>query len=225
LFPAAALRPEISFEGFFMFVTEAFAEEAKPAAGAEGTDGHAAPAAAGDATHSEVGVAHEGEHGGAFPPFDSSTYASQLLWLALTFGFFYWFLKKVILPRLAGILSTRESRIAKDLADAEKMKLEADASVAAYEQELASAKAKSADIAAKAANAAKEDAAAKRKSAEASLDRKLAEAEGKIEAIKASGMKEVGRIAEDTAAAIIKQLTGASISGSEVASAVKLVKG
>jgi F-type H+-transporting ATPase subunit b len=208
-----------------MFVTEAYAEEAKPAAGAEGSDSHSTPAAAGGATHSEVGVAHEGEHGGVFPPFDSSTFASQLLWLALTFGFFYWFLKKVILPRLSAILSTRESRIAKDLAEAEKMKLEADASVAAYEQELASAKAKSADIAAKAATAAKEDAAAKRKSAEASLDEKLAEAEGKIAAIKASGMKEVGRIAEDTAAAIIKQLTGISVSGAEIASAVKSVKG
>jgi F-type H+-transporting ATPase subunit b len=208
-----------------MFVTEAFAEEAKPAAGAEGADGQATPAAAGEATHSEVGVAHEGEHGGVFPPFDSSTYASQLLWLALTFGFFYWFLKKVILPRLGEILSTRESRIQKDLADAEKMKLEADASVAAYEQELASAKAKSADIATKAANTAKEDAAAKRKSAEAALDKKMAEAEGKIAAIKASGMKEVGRIAEGTASAIIKQLTGTSVSASDIAAAVKSVKG
>jgi len=205
-----------------MFVTEALAEEAKPAAGAEG---HATPAAAGDATHSEVGVAGEAEHGGTFPPFDSSTYASQILWLALTFGFFYWFLKKVILPRLGDILSTRESRIAKDLAEAEKMKLEADASVAAYEQELASAKAKSADIATKAANAAKEEAAVKRKSAEGLLDKKLAEAEGKIADIKARGMKDVGRIAEDTATAIIKQLTGVSVSGSDIASAVKSVKG
>jgi F-type H+-transporting ATPase subunit b len=207
-----------------MFVTEAYAEEAKPAAGAEGAEGHATPAA-GDTTHSEVGVAHEGEHGGAFPPFDSSTFASQLLWLALTFGFFYWFLKKVILPRLGDILSMRESRIAKDLTEAEKMKAEADASVAAYEQELASAKAKAAEIASKAGNAAKEDAATKRKSAEAALDKKLAEAEGKIADIKARGMKDVGRIAEDTVSAIIKQLTGASISGSDVASAVKSVKG
>jgi F-type H+-transporting ATPase subunit b len=201
-----------------MFVTEAYAEEAKPAAGAEG---HSTPAA----TNTETGVPHEGEHGGAFPPFDSSTYASQLLWLALTFGFFYWFLKKVILPRLGDILSTRESRISKDLAEAEKMKAEADASVAAYEQELATAKSKAAAIAAEAGNAAKEDAAAKRKAAETSLDKKLGEAETKIADIKARGMKDVGRIAEDTATAIIKQLTGASVSGSDIASAVKSVKG
>jgi F-type H+-transporting ATPase subunit b len=214
-----------------MFVTEAFAEEAKPAATAEGTAGetHATPAEgttpAGGVTHSETGVAHEGEHGGVFPPFDSSTYASQILWLAITFGLFFLFLKKVILPRVSSILSTRESRISSDLKAAEKMKEEADAAVAAYEQELASAKAKSAEIATKAGNQAKADADSKRKKAEAELDKKLGEAETKIAAIKAAGMKDVGKIAEDTVAEIIKQLTGVSTTTSEVASAVKSVKG
>ena len=127
-----------------MFVTEAFAEDVKPAAEA-GADAHgaavegAAPAAG--AAHTESTAGNEGEHGGGvFPPFDSSTYASQILWLAMTFGLFYLFLKRVILPRVGGILSDRESSIASDLKAAEKMKEEADASVAAYEQELASAK-------------------------------------------------------------------------------------
>jgi hypothetical protein len=40
-----------------------------------------------EGTHSETG-AHGGDAagGGVFPPFDSSTFASQLLWLAITFG-------------------------------------------------------------------------------------------------------------------------------------------
>ena len=211
-----------------MFVTEAVAEDAKPAATAEGaaTDTHSTPgdSAAPAATHSETGVA-EGNHGGVFPPFDSSTYASQILWLAVTFGLFYLFLKKVILPRVGAILETRESRIASDLKAAEKMKVEADAAVAAYEQELASAKAKAADIAGKASDASKEEASAKRKAAEGSLDKMITEAEGKISAIKAAGMKEVGKIAEDTVSEIIKQLTGSSASSSDIAAAVKSVKG
>lgn len=206
-----------------MFVTEAFAEDVKPAAQA-GTDAHGA-APAGGAAHTESTAGKDGEHGGVFPPFDSSTYASQILWLALTFGLFYMFLKRVILPRVGGILSDRETRIASDLKAAEKMKAEADASVAAYEQELASAKAKSAEIAGKAATAAKEEASAKRKAAEGELDQKISAAEAKIASIKASGMKEVGRIAEDAVSEIIKQLTGAGASAADVASAVKSVKG
>ncbi|MCE3544037.1 hypothetical protein LXJ56_28060, partial [Escherichia coli] len=54
-------------------------------------------------THSETGVAHKG----VFPPFDSSHFASQLLWLALTFAFFYLFLSRVVLPRIGGIIETR----------------------------------------------------------------------------------------------------------------------
>lgn len=193
-----------------MFVTGAFAEEAVTAPAAESSAHTSEPA---------------GEHGGVFPPFDSSNYPSQILWLAITFGVLYFFLQRVIIPRVGNILSERASRITGDLAAAEKMKAEADAAVAAYEQELAKAKANAADIASKALNASKQESAAKRQVAEAALDRLMSDAEGKIAAVKSAGMKEVGRIAEDAAAAIIKQLAGSVASSADIAAAVKSVKG
>ena len=74
-----------------MFVTSAFAQESAPAAeGAHtGTEGD---------THSGTGVPAEAH--GTFPPFDPATFPSQLLWLAITFGLFYLFLKNVVMPRL-----------------------------------------------------------------------------------------------------------------------------
>ena len=117
-----------------MFVTDAYGQETAPSV--EGGHGAETPADAGHAAGTEV--PHEGGHGEAgFPPFDPSTFPSQILWVAITFGLFYLFLKKVIMPRLAGILEVRENRIAKDIDDATRMKGEADAAVAAYEQELA----------------------------------------------------------------------------------------
>ena len=50
-----------------------------------------------------------------FPPFDSSTFPSQLLWFALTFALLYYLMSKVALPRIAGILEDRRDRIASDL--------------------------------------------------------------------------------------------------------------
>ena len=101
-----------------MFVTDAYGQETAPAVegghGAERrrTPATAAPADAGHAAGTEV--PHEGGHGEAgFPPFDPSTFPSQILWLAITFGLFYLFLKKVIMPRLGGILEVRENRIAR----------------------------------------------------------------------------------------------------------------
>ena len=191
-----------------MFVTPGYAQETT------------APAL--DEAHTVEDAAHGG---GSFPPFDSSTYPSQLLWLAITFGLFYLFLKKVVLPRIGGILEVRRDRIAQDLDQAARMKEEADAAVAAYEQELADARAKANGIAQQARNAAQADAEAERKKTEAALEEKLAGAEASIASIKSSAMREVGVIAEETAAAIVQQLLGGKADRAAVAAAVRSARG
>jgi F-type H+-transporting ATPase subunit b len=197
-----------------MFVTSAFAQESAPAV--EG--GHTVTE--GD-THSETGVPAEGH--GVFPPFDPATFPSQIVWLAITFGLFYLFLKKVVMPRVGGIIDVRNDRITQDLDHAARLKGEADAAVAAYEQELAEAKTKANAIGQQASDAAKVEAEAARKTVEAALDQKLGEAEARISSIKATAMKEVGTIAEDTASAIVEALVGGKASKAEIAAAVKSV--
>lgn len=199
-----------------MFVTPGYAQETAPAAGATHTDG-AAPAAG---AHTEAADSH-GKAG--FPPFEPTYFPSQLLWLAITFGLFYLFLNKVVLPRIGSILEVRRDRIAHDLDTAARMKEEADAAIAAYEQELADARAKSNKIAQDARDKAKAEADAERKEVEAGLNAKLVEAEGRISAVRASAMKDVGAIAEETATAIVQALVGKADKAS-VASAVKSVR-
>ncbi|MEP9385797.1 F0F1 ATP synthase subunit B [Mesorhizobium sp. KR9-304] len=203
-----------------MFVTDAYGQETAPAV----EDGHGAeaPADAGHAAGTEVPA--EGGHGEAgFPPFDASTFPSQILWIAITFGLFYLFLKRVIMPRLAGILEMRENRIAQDIEQATRLKGEADAAVAAYEQELAEARGNANAIGQKARDGAKEEAEAARKSISASLDQKMAEAEERVAKIKDAAMQDVGSIAEETAAAIVSAL-GGKAGKADVASAVKSVR-
>lgn len=190
-----------------MFVTPGYAQETAPAEG-----------------EAHTGQAEHGG-GGAFPPFDASTFPSQLLWLAITFGLFYLFLKNKVMPRIGGILEVRSDRIAQDLEQAARMKEEADAAVAAYEQELAEAKAKANGIAQQARDAAKAEAEAERKKVEASLAAKLSDAEAHIAGIKASAMQEVGGIAEETSAAIVQQLTGGAVDRAAIEAAVKSVRG
>ncbi|MBR2689743.1 MAG: F0F1 ATP synthase subunit B [Aquamicrobium sp.] len=199
-----------------MFVTPAYAEEAAPAAAGD----HAAHGE----TQAGTQVPAEGGHGGnTFPPFNPATFSSQLFWLVITFGLFYIFLKKVVMPRLGGILEVRSNRIAQDLDQAAKLKGEADAAVAAYEQELAEAKANANTIGQKSRDEAKAEAETARKSVEAGLEKKLAEAEERITAIKTSAMKDVGSIAETTASAILDSLVGKS-DKAEVAAAVKAAR-
>ncbi|WP_160010090.1 F0F1 ATP synthase subunit B [Rhizobium sp. 18055] len=207
------------------FVTPAYAEEA-PAGTAEtgavtGTDAHAAPAAG--EVHTETGVPAE-HHGGVFPPFDTSTYASQLLWLAISFVIFFVLMQKVIAPRIGGILEQRHTRIAQDLDEAARLKAQADADVAAYEAELAEARAKSNAIGTAARDAAKLKAEADRRAVEADLAEKLKAAEGKIADVKAKAFADVGTIAEETAKAVVEQLIGGTATKAEVTSAVTAAK-
>ncbi|MQW85306.1 F0F1 ATP synthase subunit B [Sinorhizobium saheli] len=200
-----------------MFVTAAYAQQSTTT---EGNEAHDA-ATAGE-VHTETGVAHEGEHGsGVFPPFDSSHFASQVLWLAITFGLFYVLMSKVIIPRIGGILETRHDRIAQDLDEASRLKGEADAAIASYEQELANARAKGHSIADTAREAAKTKASADRAGVEAELAKKITAAEARIAEIKSKALADVGAIAEETATAVVQQLIGGNVTKAEIAAAVK----
>lgn len=201
-----------------MFVTTAYALSATAAT-------EAAAPAEGETHNTETGVPHAAEEHGAFPPFDSTHFPSQILWLAITFGAFYFLVSKMIAPRIAGIIQTRESRIASDLAEASRMKNEADAAVAKYEQELSEARAKSAAIAAEARDKAKAEADAERARIEADLASKLAAAEASIAGIKSNAMSEVATVAQDVASEIVTQLTGLAVGKADVEAAVGTAKG
>lgn len=193
-----------------MFVAPAFAQEAAEDAVAE--------------THTETGVAENGGHQAEFPPFDASSYPSQLLWLAITFGLFYLFLKRVALPRIASILEVRRDRIAQDLDQAARLKEEADAAVATYEQELADARKKAGTIAQEARDNAKAEAESERREVEEALDAKLQEAESRIAEIKETALADVGTIAEDTAGIIVTELVGGRVDKKTIQAAVKAVR-
>lgn len=161
-------------------------------------------------TNTETGVAKDHGASGVFPPFDSSTFASQLLWLAITFGLFYYLMSRVALPRISSILEERSDRIAEDLAEAGRLKEESDAALAAYEQELAEAKSSAHAIAQDARDKAKAEMDAERVKVEASLASKIADAEARIAGIKSDALKEVDTIAADTTETLVKELTGGS---------------
>jgi F-type H+-transporting ATPase subunit b len=162
----------------------------------------------------------KGEHGGGFPPFQSQTFASQLIWLAIAFVLLYALMAKLALPRVGAIIDSRQKQIEGDFAEAHRLKNESDAAVAAYEKALADARARAQTIANETREKQQAQADATRKSLEGELNVKLVEAEKSIAATKTAAMANVRGIAEDAARAIIERLIGTAPDDKAVAAAV-----
>jgi F-type H+-transporting ATPase subunit b len=162
----------------------------------------------------------KGEHKGAFPPFQSQTFASQLVWLVIAFVLLYVLMLKVALPRVGAIIEKRQKRIADDIADAGKLKAQSDEAVAAYEKALADARARAQAIANETRDKQAAAAEARRKTLEGELNAKLAEAEKTIAATKSAAMANVRSIAEDATRAIVERLIGTEPSDKAIAAAV-----
>ena len=160
------------------------------------------------------------EHGSGFPPFQSQNFPSQLVWLVIAFVLLYVLMAKLALPRVASIIESRQKHIDEDIAEAGKLKQQADEAVAAYEKALADARARAQSIANETRERHEAAAVATRKQLEDELNTKLAGTEMSIAATKQAAMANVRSIAEEIARAIIERLSGSAPNDTAVANAV-----
>lgn len=170
-----------------------------------------------DATGTSTGL--PAEHGN-FPPFDKQSFPSQLLWLALTFATLYLLMARIALPRVASIIAARRQHIDGDLGEAQRLKGESDAAVAAYEKALADAHGRGQALIGEARTSQLAQTEAQRKELDAKLNARIADAEKGIATSKSAAIGNVQGIATDAAAAIVERLTGVAPDPGSVAAAV-----
>ena len=78
----------------------------------------------------------------ACPSYASRIFSPQIIWLAISFVLLLILMSKVAMPRVASAIEQRETRIKGDLDRAERVKIEADTALAAYQKTIADARAK-----------------------------------------------------------------------------------
>lgn len=153
----------------------------------------------------------------------AETYASQIFWLLIFFGFTFFVIGRGMVPKVLATVEARDTQIAGDLAAAQAARDEADRQEEAWRQRENENRANAQALLA----TAKADAAKKTEQrlvkAQAKIDAKLAEAESRIATARDAAMDEVETVAAEAAQDIVQRLAGVKVAKPAAAKAVKEV--
>jgi F-type H+-transporting ATPase subunit b len=154
------------------------------------------------------------------PQLDYTTFAPQLVWLAITFIVLYFLMARLALPKVRGAIEGRRHRLDSDLSRAAALKEEAEAALAAYQKTLADARATAQETLRQTSEKLAAEAAERQRQLAATLAEQIAAAEARIAAGKDQALSEIRGIAADVGGAVVEKLTGAVPDAAAMTSAV-----
>ncbi len=151
----------------------------------------------------------------------SQVYLSQFLWLAIALGFIFFVIARGMVPKIQATVEAREQQIAGDLEAAQKARLAADETEAAWRSRMDSARADAARIAQEAKARSGRDSEAKVKAAADKINLKVESAQGKIRDAVASARAEIEFVAAEAAQEMVRRVADLTVNKEEAAAAVK----
>lgn len=154
----------------------------------------------------------------------ATTYASQLFWLLLVFGFLYFGIAKAMLPKVGRVIESREAKIAGDLAEAQSAQTRASEAQVVKESTLAKARAEAQAAVGQATAKIQEENAQRLAALDSDLSVRLSAAEEQINAASTAASAELGKVAAAAAADVVTRLTGQAPSEDVIASAVSAAR-
>jgi F-type H+-transporting ATPase subunit b len=156
------------------------------------------------------------------PQLDFSTplTVSQVVWGAIIFVVLYILLSRNALPMVTSVLEERAARISKDLDEANAAKVSAEVGIAEADQAIAKARAEAQAAIHAALDEAKKAAALQGEALNARLEKQLQDAEAQIAQARASAMSALHQVATETAATVVRRLTGVAPDAGRLNSAI-----
>jgi F-type H+-transporting ATPase subunit b len=165
-----------------------------------------------------AGDAHAAKPG--LPQLDTTTFASQLFWLLISFAVLYFVISRIAAPKIGGVIQDRANRIKGDLDTAAQAKRDSEAAMAGYDKALADARAKALKASDAMRNAVQAEINVKNDQASKQLAADTAKAEARIGEMRKAAMARVGDVAKETAADIVQKLSGEAANANDLAAAV-----
>ena len=168
-------------------------------------------------THTTTEVPQKGS---SFPPFDTTTFPSQIFWLAVTFAFLFTVLWRLAGPRINGAITNRRAVINGAIAEAGRARADAEAAQAKYEMALTKARGRANALAEETRQKLNGEIAKAKTEADAKAHDAMAAADARIASTRESARQAVTAAARDAAIAIVERLTGDKVSAEDAAKAM-----
>ncbi len=166
-------------------------------------------------------TAAEGHSG--LPQLNPESFVSQAFWLIVIFFVLYVIMARIALPRIGTVIDARRHKISDDLAMATAAKDQAASVIAAYESELAKARAKAQGALQAATERAQVHDRNRQQHLADSLARDVALAEASILTAKKDAMAGLRQVATDITSSITQRLTGEKPDAAAVTAAIDAV--
>jgi F-type H+-transporting ATPase subunit b len=155
------------------------------------------------------------------PQLDVSTYAPQVIWLAISFALLYVLMARVALPRIGRVLEERRDRVSDNLEKAESLKAEAEGVAEAYEGALAEARAEAQTILRQAADQMAADADQRHARISERLETEIKAGEAHIAEARQQAVANIRQVVVEVAGAAAARLSGRKLDAKPLEAAVE----
>lgn len=146
---------------------------------------------------------------------------SQLFWLAIVFGIIFFVIGRGMLPKIQATVDARDTRIAEDLAGAERARADANETEAAYRARIDESRAEAMRETQASKQEALRESEARIKEADVAIGTKTKAAEDRIREASGAAMKAIETMAAEIAQDLVTKLAGVKIAKDRAAQAVK----
>jgi F-type H+-transporting ATPase subunit b len=157
------------------------------------------------------------------PQMEFADYVPQVIWLILCFGCLYFLMSRLALPRVGEILENRQRKLDHDLESAVKLRDEAAAALAEYQEVMREATLHAEKIISEARDRTQVEAQRRVDDLSMRIEEQVSMSEKKLKALRDSAETEIRLAAIELARATTEKLVGFEVSSEEAASAVKAI--
>lgn len=151
----------------------------------------------------------------------AETYASQIFWMLVTFGFVFFVIGRGMVPKVQATADARDAKITGDLDAAKAAFARADEAEADYRAREAESRAAAQTTLVQAKAEAAKASEVKLAAADAEIAQLIGAAEARIQAATNAAMAEIETVAADAARDMVARISGVSASDEAARNAVK----